>query len=329
MSPGASILVLTWNSRALAGEAVASALAQTVPVEVIVGDNASTDGTALELARLFGDRIRVVCFERNTGYTGGYNRLVALARAESLLLLNPDVRLAPDFLERALPAFDDPRVGIVAGRLMRPDGITVDSSGQFLARSRKPLDRGYGRPLDPLRDVAGPVLAACGAAALYRRAMVRDIGDGTEFFDHDYFAFHEDLEIGWRAWRAGWRAVHVPQAVAVHLRAGGAGAGALGLTFGRGDEVAAMTLRNRWLAMLRHDGIPALLRDLPFVAARDLALLGVLALRRPGVARRLWEGRGAFARARWKRRLDRRRSGAWGPWRSGVPPRGVWRRGAP
>ncbi len=327
--PLVSILVLTWNSRDLAGDAVASALAQQgASVEVIVCDNASHDGTPLEIARRFRGAARVVCFERNTGYTGGYNRALAIARGEFLLLLNPDARLAPDFVVRALPAFRDPRVGIVAGRLMRPDGVTVDSTGQFLARSRKPLDRGYGRPYDPRRDVAGPVLSACGAAALYRRAMVRDIADGHEFFDHDFFAFNEDLEIGWRAWRAGWTAVHVPDAVATHLRAGGAGASRLGLAFSRGEEVSALVARNRYLAMIRHDHPLALLLDLPFVVARDAAFWGVALLRHPGVARRIWGARAAFARALWNRRADRRRSGAWGPWRRGAPPRGLWHGGA-
>jgi GT2 family glycosyltransferase len=325
--PLVSVLVLSWNSRELVGEAVESALAQTAgPVEVLVCDNASSDGTAFEVARLFHGRARVVCFERNLGYTGGYNRALALAKGQFLLLLTPDARLAPDFLARALPAFDDPRVGIVASRLMRPDGVTVDSSGQFLSRSRKPLDRGYGRPFDPRRDAAGPVLAACGAAALYRRTMVRDIALGAEFFDHDYFAFHEDLEVGWRAFRAGWKAVAVPDAVAVHLRAGGTAPGRLGLAFERSDEILACVVRNRWLAMLRHDRVGPLLLDAPFVLARDAAFLLMALFRRPGVLRRIWAARGTFAHARWHRRNDRDRRGAWGTWSRRVPPRGAFRR---
>ncbi len=323
--PRVSILILTWNSRALAADAVAAALAQTgVPVEVLVVDNASGDDTALDLARRFGSAVRIVCFERNTGYTGGYNRALSLARGEFVLLLNPDVRLAPDFCARALGAFADPQVGIVAGLLLRPDGTTVDSSGQFLARSRKPLDRGYDRPFDPRRDAAGPVLAACGAAALYRRSMVRDLAEGSDFFDPDYFAFTEDLEVGWRAWRAGWKAVAVPEARAVHLRAGGLEHGRLGLALARPEAVTAMVVRNRYLAMLRHDRVGALLVDLPFVLGRDLGFWALVLLKRPGVLRRLWDSRAAFGRALWNRRRDRARQGAWGSWKRGVPPRGAW-----
>jgi GT2 family glycosyltransferase len=328
-APHVSILVLTWNSGAAALEAVDSALGQTHgPVEVIVLDNASVDGIPLAVSDRFGDRVRVVLFEDNLGYAGGYNRGVRLARGDLLLLLNPDAQLAPDFLERALPAFEDPRVGIVAGRLMRPDGTTVDSSGQFLARSRKPLDRGFGRPFDPHRDVAGPVLGACGAAALYRRAMIEDIADDGELFDPDYFAFGEDLEVAWRAWRAGWRALAVPDAVCVHDRSGGRARGPLGLMHTRSDRVVAHILKNRYLALLRHDRPLALLRDLPWVAGRDAALLGSVAVRRPRVLRELWRHRRAFVRAWHKRRGDTRRSGAWGRWRRAVPRRGAWPAGA-
>lgn len=324
--PRASILVLTWNSKEVAGDAVASALAQTVaPIEVIVVDNASTDGTPHVLGRRFGQSARIVVTERNVGYAGGYNRALDLANAPFVLLLNPDARLAPDFLERALPAFEDPRVGIVTGTLWREDGVTVDSSGLFLARSRKPLDRGFDRRHDASRDTAGPVLGACGAAALYRRAMIDDIADDGDLFDADYFAFYEDLEVSWRAWRAGWRAVHVPEARAVHLRAGGRKRGAAGLMFERETPVLAHIVKNRYLTMLRHDSLGALLVDLPFVAARELALVAALAVKRPAVFGLLWHERDVFERALAKRRADARRRGVWGAWSRRVPPRGAWR----
>ncbi len=324
-APRASIVILTWNSRSLVGEAVDSALSQKgEPPEVIVADNGSADGTAEEVARRFGDRVRVVRFAKNEGYAGGYNRALGLARGEFVLLLNPDARLADDFLLRALPAFGDSRVGIVAGRLLRPDRATVDSAGQFLARSRKVIDRGYGEPVDPARDRAGEVLAACGAAALYRRAMIEDIKDGDDFFDPDFFAFYEDLEVGWRAWRAGWKAVHVPEATAVHLRSGGTPAGALGRTVGRPAWLSAHIVKNRYLAMLRHDRVGALLADLPWILGRDLALWSTLLVRRPSTLALVIRQRAAFGRALAKRRADAARRGRFGPWRRSVPRRGVW-----
>ncbi len=310
-------------------DAVATSLAQThSSLEVLVIDNASVDGTADAVRDNFGERVEVIRFEKNFGYTGGYNRAFRLARGEFFLVLNPDARLEADYVEKALPAFEDERVGMVAGLLLRADRQTVDSSGQFLARSRCTLDRGYGRPASKARDRAGTILAACGAAAMYRRRMVEDLADDGEFFDAGYFAYHEDLEVGWRAWRAGWRALFVPEAIAIHLRGSGQG-GQRGVArirrmLDRPAAIQCHILKNRYLAMIRHDAFTSICRDLPWILWREATVMPLLVLRRPDVLRRLWRHRRLFRRAWRQRREDRRRRGVWGPWSRQTPPRGVW-----
>jgi GT2 family glycosyltransferase len=322
--PAVSVVILTWNSELQVAGAIESALAlRGPPVEVLVADNNSEDET-LRVVEPFGRRVRVACFESNLGYCQGNNRAIAITRGEFVVVLNPDCRLHPSFLDAAMPAFSEPRVGIVAPRLMRPDRVTVDSTGQFLARSRKTIDRGYGKPFDSKRDRAGSVLAACGAAAIYRRAMIEDIADGIEFFDPDFFAFHEDLEVGWRAWRAGWTAVHVPEAIAIHERSSGVRHRA-GQTFARPHWLRAHIVKNRALTSLRHDRIWSVGLDLPWIAARDLALYSGLLLTGPKVFIELWRHRGTLRRAWAKRRRDRRRSGRWGRWHTRVPQRGLWK----
>ena len=324
--PTVSVLLLTWNSRDVVGAALTSIWTQSCPPdEVIVVDNASTDGTPEMVEEIAGGRARLVLLTRNLGYSGGFNQALRLAGGDFLLLLNPDVRLDPDFIEQALPGFDDPRVGIVAGLLLRPDRRTVDSSGLFLARSRKTLDRGFASPLDESRDRAGPVLSACGAAPFYRRAMVEDIADGQEFFDSSYFAFREDLEVGWRAWRAGWKAVCRPEAVAIHLRSGGASRGRLGLAFARPPALTAHIIKNRHLSLLRHDRLGSLLLDLPWWLPREIAYFGACLLLRPQVLVEIWQYRSLLARAWRQRKHDRRRRGQWGVWSDRVPARGLWK----
>ncbi|MFN7966898.1 MAG: glycosyltransferase family 2 protein [Acidobacteriota bacterium] len=321
----ASVVILTWNSREVVNEAIDSALAQTVsPAEVLVFDNASQDGTPQAIARRFGSQVRLVCAAHNHGYCGGYNRALAIAGGEFALLLNPDARLAPSFLAEALPAFRDERVGIIAPRLVRPGGEVIDSSGQFLARSRKTLDRGYGKRFDPRRDRAGAVLSACGAAALYRRAMIEDIADDGELFDEAFFAYHEDLEVGWRAWRAGWKAVHVPEAVAVHQRSSGDHGGATGMTFSKPPWLRAHIVKNRVLTSLRHDSLGAVLLDLPWIVMRDALIYGGLLVKSPAAYRELWRHRSAFGRSWGRRTLDAKRKGCWGAWRRETPRRGLW-----
>jgi hypothetical protein len=150
------------------------------------------------------------------------------------------------------------------------------------------------------------------------------VRDGDDFFDPDYFAFHEDLEVGWRAWRAGWQAVYVPEATAIHLRSGGAAAGPLGRAVTRPAWLTAHIVKNRYLAMLRHDRLGALVVDAPFVLGRDLALWSVLLARQPAVLKLVAGHRDAFRRALAKRRADATRRGQFGPWRRSVPRRGIW-----
>ena len=64
----------------------------------------------------------------------------------------------------------------------------------------------------------GLTVAACGAAALYRREMIDDVSEGDNFFDPDFFAYREDADVAWRAQLLGWRCLYVPGAVGYHVR---------------------------------------------------------------------------------------------------------------
>ena len=122
-----------------------------------------------------------------------------------------------------------------------------------------------------------------------------------QYFDETYFAFYEDLDLAWRAQRAGWRAVYRHRAVGKHARGGtsdGAGPRRFTALLGRSPEIRFLVARNRWLTILRNDRRGDLLLNLPFVLARDIATFGAIALTSPSVLVRLWKDRGSFGRAR-------------------------------
>ena len=240
------------------------------------------------------------------------NRLSSATHRTSspfVLVLNPDTKLEPRFLEELLPALDDPDVGMVAGKLFRFDGRTLDSAGQELARSRQPDDRGYGRADDGRFDADAEVFGVCGAAALYRRAMLDEVsGPGGEVFDERYFAFYEDLDLAWRARRAGWRALYRYRAVGYHARGGSSrGDGPPGrwrALAGRSGDVRFHVAKNRYLTILKNDTPWGYLSNLPFILARDVATLGLLLATSPGVLGRLWRHRAVFRETLRHRRLD-------------------------
>lgn len=307
-APVAAVIV-TWNAAAWVGDCLRSLRALVrPPAEVVVVDNGSADGTPEIVRDEFPEAVLVEC-GANLGFCRANNLGIARTRSPFVLALNPDARLNPRFLEELLPAFDDPAVGIGAGKLLRPDGTTIDSAGQLLGRSRQPVDRGYGTRDDGRFDTDEEVFGACGAAALYRRAMLDSVADpGGEVFDERFFAFYEDLDLAWRARRLGWRAAYRHRAVGWHAR----GATAPGESVRRrGRAVLARTpsvrfhvAKNRYLTILRNDAWRAYLRDLPFVLGRDAALAGLLLLTSPGVIARLWRERSLFRGALERRRLD-------------------------
>ncbi|NIL99637.1 MAG: glycosyltransferase [Acidobacteria bacterium] len=308
-----AVVIVSWNSRGYLAGCLSSLRGLTRPVrQVVVVDNASTDGTPAWLAREFPE-VDLLALPTNEGFCRANNLGIRRTRAPFVLVLNPDTELETGFLRSLLPAFDDPDVGLACGKLLRFDRKTLDSAGQELARSRQPLDRGYGRPDEGQYDRDEPVFGACGAAALYRRAMLESIADGDgEYFDETFFAFVEDLDLAWRANKIGWRAAYRHAAVGYHAR-GGTAAGPLwrrrlAAMLGHRAEVRFHVAKNRYLTIMRNDSVAGYVANIPFIWARDLGTLALLLVTSPGVLVRLWRSRPLFARARAKGRLDARRT---------------------
>jgi GT2 family glycosyltransferase len=304
-----AIIVVSWNSEAYLEDCLDSLLhLDPAPAEILVLDSGSTDGSAALVAKSF-PRVRLVTLGENVGFCRANNLGIRMTTSQFVLVLNPDTWLEPAFLRHLLPAFDDPGVGLAAGKLFRFDRSRLDSCGQLLARSRQPLDRGYGQPDRGEYDRDEEVFGACGAAALYRRSMLESIADpGGSYFDEDFFAFYEDLDLAWRARRLGWKAAYRHRAVGCHARGGSASGGwwmrRFAALLGRSADVRFHIAKNRYLTILRNDSAGAYLRNLPFILGRDIATLALLLGGSPGVVARLWRERELFRQARRKGRLD-------------------------
>lgn len=303
-----AVVVVAWNAATYLPDCLASLQRlRRPPAEVVVFDNASSDGGP-DLVRSRFPAVRLVEAGANLGYCRGNNMGIAATTSPFVLVLNPDTVLGEDFLEEVLPAFEDPAVGIATGKLLRFDGRTLDSAGQSLGWSRQPIDRGYGRPDLGQFDRDEDVFGACGAAALYRRSMLDAIALGPGVvFDESFFAFYEDLDLAWRARRAGWRAVYRHRAVGRHARGGTAsstGPRRFAAILGRPPEIRFHVVKNRWLTLIRNQGALDFPAVLPFVAARDAAVLALLLVSSPGVLVSLWRAKGLFRAAFAARRLD-------------------------
>jgi GT2 family glycosyltransferase len=291
------------------------ALLRAAPVAaVVVVDNASRDGSVAVAGAVSDPRLELLALRENLGFAGGCNRGLEALSSELpyVAFLNPDVAVSPGCLERCVARLErEPGLAGVAPMLLRPDGSTVDSVGQVLDRfTLEVRDRGYGQRLTPELLTPSPVLAACGALAVFRRAALESVASGGGPWAEHYFCFWEDLELGWRLANSGFKIVSLPDAVAVHGRGAGAAPGSAPLRWRRPPELEACVLTNRWMTLIRHlhplDSLPRL----PLLLAWDLSLTVAGILHRPALL--------AHLRRRWplvvrewreRRRTPRRRLG--------------------
>ncbi|HQT93022.1 MAG: hypothetical protein B7Z61_11505 [Acidobacteria bacterium 37-71-11] len=283
---------------------------QTAPVEVVLVDCASGDGTRA-LAERPPAGVRGLPLAENAGYAGGCAAgLAALDPAVEVIgFFNPDCVPSPGFFAVCLDLLERrPEAGGVAARLVRPGGEVLDSCGQVLT----PLllrvrDRGYNGPAAGRFIEPATVLAACGAAMVYRRAALAAAAVAGEVFPADYFAFWEDLDLGWRVSAAGWPVVYEPRAVATHRRGATAAPGAGRLIFRRPPELAAAVIANRWATLVRNLHPVDFWLRLPVLLPGEVAMLIWVLLRHPRVLGRLRAALPRVRRAAAQRRLIRRR----------------------
>ncbi|MEL7058524.1 MAG: glycosyltransferase family 2 protein [Acidobacteriota bacterium] len=217
-APSVSIAVLSWNGRAhleILLPALAAQRAPGVEAEVIVLDNGSWDGTEAWVRREHPE-VRLVRSDVNLGFCAGNNRLAREARGDALILLNNDTRPRPDWLAALVDAYRRAPADVAAlsGLLVDWDGARLDFGRGVLTFDGHAFQRGFGRPLgDAPRPADGEeLLFACGGNMIVRRDVFLRHGG----FDPDFFAYLEDVDLGWRLWAAGHRVLAAPEAVAHH-----------------------------------------------------------------------------------------------------------------
>jgi GT2 family glycosyltransferase len=224
--PRTTVAIVTWNGRAHIDALFTGLLSQGAPggFDVVVVDNASRDGTpeAIEAIAAKDARVRVVRSGRNAGFAVGNNLALGQARGEYLVALNSDTVPEPGWLDALVDAADaNPRVGSVASQMtFLHDPQVVQSAGIRIDRAGIAWDAGSGDRRHPPGD-AVPTFGASAGAALYRTAMLRQLGG----FDERFFMYLEDVDLAWRARLAGWEAVVAPSAVVRHAHSGSSGEG--------------------------------------------------------------------------------------------------------
>ncbi len=241
MSEPVGVVVVSWNGLEHLRACIPAILSQDYPAQAIVVDNGSTDGS-VDWLRSAYPQVQVICNAANRGFAGATNQGIALATGPYVALLNNDARPEPGWLGAMVAVMErGQQVGMVAPQICfahRPDlldsaGIEVDVLGvAWNCRMGRPAAQ---EPTEP-QAAFGP----SGAAALYRRAMLDEIG----LFEERFFAYYEDVELAWRAQRAGWRCLYAPRARVLHQHSA---------TGRQGSDFKSYHLsRNRVWTLIRH-----------------------------------------------------------------------------
>ncbi len=181
--------------------------------ETILIDNGSSDGS-VEYVRSCFPEVRVRAYHRNTGFCHAVNDGILLAKTPYVLLLNNDTVLDEDLLKNLLSAMEEGggKVFSCCSKLVsmkQPDQL--DDAGDYMCALGWAFARGKGLS-SSLYNTEEECFASCAAAALYRREIFGQIG----LFDEKHFAYLEDIDIGWRAKRLGYRNLYVPAAIVYH-----------------------------------------------------------------------------------------------------------------
>ena len=240
--PVVNIGIVTYNSLNDLPRCLEGIVKQTYPhVIVSLVDNASVDGS-LQWAERNLRNSMLIANSTNVGFGQAHNQIIQrcrLNRHDFYMPLNPDIVLAPAYIEKLVDALQSNDAGCGSGKLYHMDEMgaytnRIYSAGQGILRSGHVVNIGENMVDSAEFSEAREVFFVSGAAPLYRYSLIEDLSENGEFFDASMFMYVEDADVGWRARRNGWRCWYEPGALAYHRGGKAAGeirAQALGNTF--------------------------------------------------------------------------------------------------
>ncbi|WP_312151148.1 glycosyltransferase family 2 protein [Paenibacillus odorifer] len=300
-----SVHIVTYNSADDIIDCLEAVMAQDYPIEkIVVVDNASSDDCAekvniffnaidkgaffsnsLEELDLFNSQankeaptsLLLIQNQKNTGFAPAHNQAIAATETDYVLVLNPDLTLAPDYISRLITQMENnPQIGSATGMLLlKADHGSVDSTGLRMNKARRAFDRGAGEPAE-LWKQSGTVFGVSGAAAMYSRRMIEDVSVDGEFFDADFFAYKEDVDVAWRAQLFGWQGYYDAEAIGYHERGW--------KTSGRSTKpmfIRRISYINRYKMIYKNESARTMLKTILISLPYEIAAHGYMLLREP------------------------------------------------
>lgn len=276
-----SVCIVTYNSASDIRACLEAVKSQSYPIaSVVIVDNASTDHSIDEIESWDSGGINLVLMNNkiNNGFAGGQNQAIAASQSDYVLVLNPDVRIHEDYVKCLVNELEkESKAGSATGKLVSGlDHQIIDSTGLVMGYLRQARDRGAGEAAVRWEEPAY-IFGTSGAASLYARRMITEISIAGEFFDEQFFAYKEDVDVAWRAQLLGWKAKYVPEAHAIHAR---------GWKKGGRKEIPLFvrqhSYNNRFFLLIKNEtlGVRSFIQ-IPAILVMELIKLGYILLREP------------------------------------------------
>lgn len=258
-----TVVIPNWNGKELLGSCLKSLYHQEFQdFETVVVDNGSTDKSVPFVQERF-PQVRVIRFEMNTGFSAAVNAGISAAETPYIALLNNDTEVHSLWLKELVEALEaDTQAGSVASKILFfSDRDTVNSAGDEFSFFGVAYQRRLARGDAKIFTEPQYVFSACGAAALYRKELFEAIGP----FDEAFFAYQEDVDLGFRAQLAGYRCLFVPKAIVYHK---------FQMTSSRVQNLwAYLHERNKYFVLIKNMPVRVLIICLPLIGIHEVCCL--------------------------------------------------------
>lgn len=312
--PKIQIQIVAWNSMKFLPDCLTSIFNQTYKnFSVLIIDNASNDGMT-EFVKINYPQIKIFRNNKNVGFTAAHNQGIKITSLNKdnvennyILVINADIILEEDYLKKIVTIMEkDKEIGGMAGKILKvytsdPElneknkTQNIDSTGLKIYRSKKVIDRGENETDHGQYNNEGQVFGISGACALYRLSALEDIkipiirnsyirnelviSRGAnevsgEYFDEDFFAYKDDIDLSYRLRWRGWKIYYYPTAVCYHHRQVFGGQpkilDLIKRRRARSPLIKIYSYRNDLFLLIKNVSFSNFLKDFPFIFFYEL-----------------------------------------------------------
>ena len=259
--PKISIIILTYNAGDLLEKCISSIVKSNYEnIEIILVDNASQDHSHIKCKEKFS-QIKLIENKENLGYCEGNNIGIKSANGEYIIILNPDTEVESNWIEEFIKEFNNHGDGLYQPKLLAvSDKSRINSAGNMMNIFGFGFSSGKGKKDSKKFGNFKPINYASGACLFTSKKILDKIG----LFDPYLFAYHDDLELGWRALQLGIKSFYVPTVIVYHAES---------FSFKWSSKKFYLLERNRWYCILTHYSKSTFYKILPGLIIVEIIMI--------------------------------------------------------